>query len=216
MEEMTRRPLRSRETKWAAAVARWLTRSGIRPNQISILSAVFAALSGLSLVLTATAGPAWRIALFVAAAAFIQLRLLCNLFDGMVAVEGGLRTKSGEIFNDLPDRLSDAFIFIGAGYSITWISWGSDLGWLAALLAVLTAYVRVLGGSTGAGQYFAGPMAKQHRMAIMTAACLVGAIEAAAGRPVRAVTLALALVVAGCVVTVIRRTILIARDLESK
>ena len=135
----------------------------------------------------------------------------------MVAVEGGLRTKSGEIFNDLPDRLSDAFIFIGAGYSITWVGWGSDLGWLAALLAVLTAYVRVLGDSTGAGQYFAGPMAKQHRMAIMTAACLVGAIEAAAaGRPVRAVTLALAVIVAGCVVTVIRRTILIARYLESK
>jgi len=41
---------------------------------------------------------------------------------------------------------------------------------LAAALAILTAYVRVLGVSVGTPQYYLGPMAKQHRMAALTAA----------------------------------------------
>ena len=34
----------------------------------------------------------------MAAAAGIQLRLLCNLLDGMLAVEAGLKSRTGEIF----------------------------------------------------------------------------------------------------------------------
>ena len=44
----------------------------------------------------------------------------------------------------------------------------APLGWAAAVLAVLTAYVRVLGGSLGLTQHFIGPMAKQHRMFTLT------------------------------------------------
>lgn len=33
-------------------------------------------------------------------------RLLCNLLDGMVAVEGGKRSKSGELYNDVPGLIS--------------------------------------------------------------------------------------------------------------
>lgn len=46
----------------------------------------------------------------ILAAVFIQCRLLCNLFDGMVAVEGGKSTPSGELFNDIPDRVADPLI----------------------------------------------------------------------------------------------------------
>jgi phosphatidylglycerophosphate synthase len=59
----------------------------------------------------------------------IQLRLLCNLLDGMVAIEGGFKTKTGEIFNELPDRLSDALILIGAAYSVPTVAATHDLGW---------------------------------------------------------------------------------------
>ena len=41
---------------------------------------------------------------------------------------------------------------------------GSTLGWAAAVLALLTAYIRALSGSLGLPQRFLGPMAKQHRM----------------------------------------------------
>ena len=107
------------------------------------------------------------------AATFIQARLLCNLFDGMVAVEGGKGTQSGELFNDIPDRISDPLILIAAGYSTEIVSWVPILGWSAAIAAVGTAYVRTLSTSLGAPADFGGPMAKQHRMAWMTFACLL-------------------------------------------
>jgi hypothetical protein len=64
------------------------------------------------------------------------------------------------IFNDIPDRISDALLLVSAGYAISIISWGAALGWCAALLAVMTAYVRTLAASLGAPVNFQGPMAK--------------------------------------------------------
>lgn len=55
--------------------------------------------------------------LFLLAAAMIQGRLLCNLMDGLMAIEGNLKSASGEIYNDAPDRVSDALILVGAGYA---------------------------------------------------------------------------------------------------
>lgn len=105
--EPTRRPLRTRDTRWATATARWLARIGLRPNQISIASIGFGALAGAAFVAVGfVESPPVRAIFYVAAACGIQLRLLCNLFDGMIAVEGGFRTKSGEIYNELPDRFS--------------------------------------------------------------------------------------------------------------
>jgi phosphatidylglycerophosphate synthase len=214
---ITRRPLKSRDTKWAAAIARWLARAGVRPNIISVAGAAFAALAGGCLGLAGKTTPDWHwTVLLVLAVCGMQLRLLCNLFDGMVAIEGGFKTKAGEIFNELPDRFSDAFIFIGAAYSVPEFAWTHELGWAAAVLSVATAYVRALGASMGAGQQFVGPMAKQQRMATMTGACLATAL-APMWRPLsRLVPIALAIVVAGCVVTIFRRCRRIAREMESK
>lgn len=80
----------------------------------------------------------------------------------------------------------------------------------------MTAYVRVLGGSAGASQYFSGPMAKQHRGLLITGACLIAAVEAGLGWRPHAITLVLGLIVLGCVITVIRRTRFIVRELDSK
>src|SRR5690349_8777496 len=117
--EVLRRPISARDTKWAAAVARALASSGLRPNHISLLSAVFGLAAGASFFwLRNVDSLGVKILLLVWAAACMQLRLLCNLFDGMVAIEGGFKTKSGEVYNELPDRFSDIFIFLGAAYSL--------------------------------------------------------------------------------------------------
>ena len=210
-----RRPIGLRQNTWVRATAAWLTRAGIRPNHISILSVVFAALSAACFVLAATADAGWRSVWFLAAAGFIPPRGLCNLCDGLMAIEGGLKTKSGELFNDLPDRISDSLVLVAAGHSITWGGWGPELGWAAGLLAVLTAYVRVLGGCAGASQQFCGPMAKTHRMVVIGAACVAAAVESALGWTDRAMTVALAVVAVGSVVTITRRTVRIAKQLES-
>jgi phosphatidylglycerophosphate synthase len=179
-----------------------------------VLSLAFAAFAGLDFVLSAHVAPTWRIVVLADAALCIQLRLLCNLLDGMVAVEGGQRSKVGEIYNELPDRFADALILIGAGYASPEWSCAVILGWAAALLAVLTAYTRALGVVAGAAQQFCGPMAKPHRMAVMTFAALLALIEVLLHWPARMIPIALAVIVAGCLVTIARRTLRIMRELN--
>lgn len=181
----------------------------------------FAAIAGGALVWAGLGsfGPVGDGICFLIAAVGIQLRLLCNLFDGMVAVEGGFASKSGEIFNELPDRFSDVFILAGAGYIQGDNLLSIQLGWAAAALAIITAYVRALGASAGAGQQFLGPMAKPQRMAIMTGVCLIEAFRSWTGLadsfPKGTIMVAiLGVILAGCFVTITRRTIRICRVLE--
>jgi phosphatidylglycerophosphate synthase len=159
-----RRPLASRSTRWAGVLSRAAVRAGLTADGISILSLLFAAAGAAALLLLPSP---WSL---LACAAGIQLRLLCNLLDGMVAIEGGRKSKYGVLYNEVPDRVADSFFLVALGYAIG-IPW---LGWLAALAAAITAYIRVLGGTFGLTQDFRGPLAKQHRMAVMTLGCLLG------------------------------------------
>ena len=217
MDESTRRPLASRDTGWARGIAGWLARSGFTPNSISALSMVFAVAAGVALAATRWSDPGWpQIVLFVAAGCAIQGRLLCNLFDGMVAVEGGRKSATGDLWNDAPDRVADAAILIGAGYALPTITGGVELGWAAALLAVLTAYIRWLGRSTGGGMHYCGPMAKQQRMAVITVACVVAAGVSPWGWQQPIIAAALGLVVLGSIVTCVRRLHRTAGELKAK
>lgn len=210
-----RRPIAARNTRWAAAVAAWLARRGATPNGISIAGIAFSAAAGAGLVATPYTTPAGDALLFLLAVGGIQARLLCNLFDGMVAVEGGRKGKAGEVFNDLPDRIADPILLACAGYAAGG-SLGVALGWLAAVLAIMSAYVRVLGRSLGTPIYFIGPMAKQHRMATLTAACAVASVGAFWHVDDEILLAALFIICAGCFVTVARRTMKVIRDLETR
>src|SRR5690242_4878056 len=150
MADMDRRPIAVRSSGWAQRFASVLARSAITPNQLSCLSIVFALGGATALVAMPTA-----VGLLLCALC-ILLRLLCNMFDGMVAVEGSKGTATGALFNEIPDRIADSLFLIALGYAIAW-PW---LGWLCALMAALTAYIRALGGSLGQAQNFRGPMAK--------------------------------------------------------
>jgi phosphatidylglycerophosphate synthase len=138
------------------------------------------------------------------------------MLDGMLAVEEGFKTKTGDIYNDLPDRLADVLILVGAGCSIRYLPGGLTLGWAAAVLAVFTAYVRLLGGSLGVTQHFIGPMAKQHRMFTLTVAALLSAVETVLGMPPQVMRIALAAIVAGSIVTVYRRTVRVMSEVEAR
>ena len=84
------------------------------------------------------------------------------------------------------------------------------------MLAVFTAYVRVLAGSLRQRQHFIGPMAKQHRMFTLTVATLLAAGEVIADLPSRVLLVGLVVIVAGSVVTAIRRIGRLARELEGR
>src|SRR5438046_2167260 len=102
-----RRPVNARNWKIIQLGARWLSLRKITPNQISLASIGFAALSAICLISMREVEPDNMWAPSFLAVLFILGRALCNVFDGMVAIEGGKKTKSGELFNDLPDRVSD-------------------------------------------------------------------------------------------------------------
>ena len=211
-----RRPLKSRDTHWARTLASRLARLGVSPNAISLFSVGGAALAGAAFIAAAFAASPWqRSGLYVLAVVGIQSRLLCNLLDGMVAVEHGKASATGEIYNDLPDRFADVIVFAAVGYCAGGAV-GISLGWAAALMAVLTAYVRVLGKSIGGQTRFIGPMAKQHRMALLTAASLLAAVLAHWNGDRHVLAATLAVVIAGCAVTIVRRLRLTTSDLKAK
>ncbi len=212
-----RRPLKTRERGWAMALARALASTGLSPNQISVFGVLAAGIACAFFVFVPLVQPERSALLLVAAAAFVQLRLLCNMLDGMLAIESGRKSVLGEVYNDLPDRLSDSLILVGAGYSLGWVGTGMVLGWAAALAAMMTAYVRVLAGSLGAQQFFLGPMAKQHRMFVVTlAAVATAAVQVATHGTPPVMWWALVVIVAGSALTVARRTMRLARELKAR
>ena len=205
MQAPDRRPLASRNARWAQHIASALARSALTPNQISSTSIVFAGLGAVALV------DARPLAL-VLAAVCVQLRLLCNLLDGMVAIEGGKRSPVGALYNEFPDRIADSLLLVALGYAAL-LPW---LGWLAALLAALTAYVRATGAALGFAQDFRGPMAKPHRMAVLTLACLVGAAEAQLNGTRYALLAAAGLIAVGSALTCATRTYALARQMRER
>ena len=216
MTSGSRRPLKSRNTRWAQAGARWLARVGVRPNAVSIASVFFAAAAGAAFWASGHASTLPPVGWLIGAAVMIQGRLFCNMLDGMIAIEGGFRTKSGEIYNELPDRFADLLIIGGAGYAAGTTGWQTELAWVAAGLAVTTAYIRALGVAAGASQKFHGPMAKPHRMALLTVASIVqGATCLFIETPPRILFWALLAMSAGCLLTIYRRCASILRELES-
>lgn len=196
-----RRPINVRSAHWAQRFAAAIARMGITPNQISVLSIVFAALG---------AGCLWLGGWYLLAAALcIQGRLLCNLFDGMVAVEHQQATALGAVYNEFPDRIADSLLLVAGGYACG----QPELGWLAALAAALTAYVRVFGASCGLGHDFRGPMAKQHRMALLTIACVASSFLPFGRMPL---LIAMAIIAVLSLVTCVTRTRALCRQLQQK
>lgn len=201
-----RRALASRHAGWARQLARWLAHWNVRPNTVSMAGLAFAASASLAFIVAPELTSRLRATFFCFAAVAIQLRLLCNLLDGMLAIEHGLKGKSGAIFNEMPDRVADVLILVGAGYSVRALPFGVTLGWAAAVLALFTAYLRVLAGSLGLTQHFIGPMAKQHRMFVLTLAALGAAADTSFDRPSVTIYIGLAVIAAGSIATAVRRT----------
>lgn len=168
--EPDRRPIAARSLWIFQRMAEALVRMNVSANAISIGGMIAGILAGVFLYLTPhlIEHHLDRIA-FILAAGCIQLRLLANMLDGMVALGSGKASPVGELYNEIPDRVSDLFTLVGAGYAI---GGHIEMGYLAACMALLTAYVRAAGKAAGATNDFRGPMAKQQRMFLITIGAL--------------------------------------------
>ncbi len=168
---LERRPLKLRDLGVCHRAAQALAAAGITPNMISAAGLLGGVIAGAALAATSWAAEhevAYRL-LWLIGAACIALRGAANVLDGVVAVETGQASPVGQLYNEVPDRVSDIATLIGAGYA-----GGGDptLGFIAATVALFVAYVRAIGKVAGARQEYCGPMAKPQRMLVVAVAAL--------------------------------------------
>lgn len=211
-----RRPIASRDHALSKKAATFLANASISPNAISAAGMVAGILGGVSLALTTQFSLAWPFFLF--GGLMMQMRLLANMFDGMVAIQTAKASPVGALYNEIPDRVSDASFFIGMGYALGGIP---ELGYWAAIMAIMTAYIRSEGKVAGAHQEFCGPMAKPQRMAVATGACVLAAILPLAWLPTLEafpsagiMAAALLVIAIGSLITILRRLTKVAKALR--
>ena len=211
-----RRPINARRWRFFEWMASRLAVAGVSANAISLVGMFSGIVAGLSLSLIVQAS-AWHHVLWLAAAIFIQLRLIANLLDGMVAIQSGKASLVGELYNEVPDRVSDTATIVGAGLACGHVA----LGFAAACVAVFTAYVRATGKAAGAPQQYCGPMAKPHRMALLTAISIYYGLTPAAwhvstltAHDYPLLTVGLWVIVVGGLITAARRLSKIAKHLK--
>ena len=206
-----RRPLRARDAGFWIPTAYFLARRGVTANAVSIIGLAAGIITGLLLASTAYIEPGihQRIVLLLAVAA-VLFRGACNILDGVMAVETGTCTPVGLLWNEVPDRISDGAALIGAGYAFGGVP---VLGWGAALVAVLVSYIRIQCRVAGGPMDYSGPMAKPMRMLVICGAAVWTAIVPLSWYPGwgpdgewGVMALALMLIIAGGVATVIHRT----------
>ena len=114
----------------------------------------------------------------------------------------------------MPDRFADALFIIPVGYVAG--GFGIELGWLAALLAVMTAYFRWIGAYKTHQHFFNGPMAKQHRMALMTLTFVVATCTIYSGYDRMVCFIALIIINIGLIATLIHRLYLISHTTNTE
>ena len=152
----SRRPIADLFRRTAHVAVHGCVLARIHPDTISYLSMVAAA--GAAACFWQAQHHPW---LLVVGPLFCYLRLWCNMLDGMVALASQTASARGEILNDLPDRVSDVLIFVGVAHSGLCSPFAA---YWAAMFAVFTAYVGMLGQAVGAKREFGGIMSKPWRM----------------------------------------------------
>jgi phosphatidylglycerophosphate synthase len=209
-----RRPIAQVFRRTAPIAVDWCVRLGVHPNLVSYSSIAASAGAGLCF---------WRSAalpaLLIPAVGFCYLRLWLNMLDGMVALASGKASPTGEIANELPDRISDVIIFVGAGYSGLCDPSG---GYWAAIFALLVAYVGTMGQALGVQREFSGLMSKPWRMVALHVGAWVtlGLLWWGDGRirygGLTVLDWTFVVVVAGCIQTIAMRLSRIVKALRAK
>jgi phosphatidylglycerophosphate synthase len=194
-EPTSRRPIGESFRATARYATTLCVRSNVHPDTISYASVLAAAIAALCF---------WKSGfhprLLFVAPLFCDLRLWFNMLDGMVALASGKASWRGEILNDLPDRVSDVLIFVGASHS-GWMN--PFLGYWAAIFALLTAYVGMFGQAVGVQREFSGVMSKPWRMvALHIGAWITLALGHVAIQRFTILDLTCFVIIAGCLQTI--------------
>lgn len=216
-ENPTRRPIPQREAKWAKQITAKLIEYDISPNAISIASIGFAFLGFLLFCLAGFSDGFFRSFCLIFAALCVLLRLLCNLFDGMVAIEGNKQSLDGALWNEFPDRIADVLFIVGMGLCLAYNNLiPISIAWIAAVGAVLTAYIREMGEKLGTAPDFSGPFAKPQRMWLVGGSAVLSAFEGLWGWNFIILSVAMYILLLGTIITLVSRVIRLRNFLISQ
>ena len=203
-ESRDRRPVPGRDWWITRRAVDLLVALGISPNLASALGMMFGLAAGGWFALTRThPGPLF----WLLGALFVFLRSAFNVFDGMIAHRTGQKSRWGAFVNDFTDRIADVGMLVGFGYA-----WHAhpELGYLAAVAALLTATVRTTGRAVGASMHYGGVMSKPVRMYTLILAALAMALIPRPWIP----DAALGLVTLGSLLTTFQRMVRIFQELR--
>ncbi|WP_394782194.1 CDP-alcohol phosphatidyltransferase family protein [Undibacterium sp.] len=135
-----------------------LIRSGISPNQITLLAMSLSLLFGAALAYFGQAAQnRWLWAAFPFA---MLLRMAMNAIDGMLANATGNKTRLGALLNELCDQISDAALYLPFAL-LPGIA--APLLVVTVVLALLAEFAGVAAVLVGTARRFDGPMGKSDR-----------------------------------------------------
>ena len=164
---MTLDDLRGRAVVVTEPLAALAERSGISPNQTSLLSLLFAAAGALAYYISAER----PLALYVAALMVI-LNAAFDAIDGALARRTGRAHPRGDFLDHIIDRYADMFILTGiilGGYV------SSILGVFAVMGVLLTSYVGTQAQALNVGRFYGGVMGRADRLTLIFLATVANA-----------------------------------------
>jgi CDP-diacylglycerol--glycerol-3-phosphate 3-phosphatidyltransferase len=146
-------------------------------------------ISAMGVVAGAGAGLALATGAALAVPPLVALRLAAANLDGAVARDTGNTTPWGAVVNEIGDRAAELAMLAGAVFVAL-----PALVFAAALAATLPSWVSLAGAAAGAPRRNGGPVGKTERAALLALGALTGQL-----------TVALAVIVGGSVVTAVVR-----------
>ncbi len=150
---------------------------GVRPNFISWVSLLTAALTGLLLALS---GYVPHIIALTSAFFFLLVSSLFDALDGKVARLRGVASKRGDFVDHVFDRYADIFILAGLFFSIYSREWVALFGLLGVLL---TSYLGTQAQAVGVGRIYGGVLGRADRLVILLVVILLHVVFDPAGTP---------------------------------
>jgi phosphatidylglycerophosphate synthase len=171
----------------------------VSPNSLTVAAVVVSACCGLFLALGGILG-APMLWLLVPPLGIVRLAL--NALDGSIARRTGMSHQFGEVLNEMGDRVADAALIGSLAFVVAPLL---ALGALATTL--LSSIAGLLGRVVIDERLSTGPMGKADRVAVVAA----GAFLAGAFGSTLPLVVALWVVLAGSVVTLIWRVVTLHR-----
>jgi CDP-diacylglycerol--glycerol-3-phosphate 3-phosphatidyltransferase len=140
-------------------IAKVMAKSGVSPNAVSMLSLIFAALSGL-LYYYSINSPA----LVLAAGLLVALNSFFDAMDGLMARYLNIASAKGDFLDHVIDRYSDTFIICGIffGGHVQW-----QIGAVAIVGVLITSYLGTQAQALNLGRYYGGIIGRADRLVLI-------------------------------------------------